>query len=214
MILNFLADKLLGNPIRTLSTPYKSIFLTFDDGPEPGMTEKVLDLLDAVGVKGTFFVIAEKAKKHPALLKEIQARSHSVGNHSLDHRFVRYFNGYSPTLQWIGDSEKMISDLLGTPTIGFRPPWGVRTPALTRALQELQMPLILWNTRFYDAVTPWTPQKALRSIQDAQSGAIVLLHDRQPEDRMPIFLNSLQVYIDAAKKNGFEMRNLAGVGLT
>jgi peptidoglycan/xylan/chitin deacetylase (PgdA/CDA1 family) len=196
-------------PVRTIATVHKSIFLTFDDGPEPGMTEKVLDLLDDFEIKATFFVIAEKARKYPTLLKEIQARAHSIGNHSLDHRFSRYFNGYASTLKWIGDSEKIISDLIGAQTIGFRPPWGVRTPALTRVLEQLQMPLILWNTRFYDAVVPWTPEKALRSIQNAQSGAIVLLHDRQPEDRMPLFLNALRVYIDAAKKDGFEMRNLS-----
>jgi hypothetical protein len=79
---------------------------------------------------------------------------------------------------------------------------------MSRVLKQLDMPTILWNTRFYDAVFPWTPKKALESVERAQSGGIVLLHDRQPEDRMPLFLNALKTYISAAKKDGFEMRNL------
>jgi peptidoglycan/xylan/chitin deacetylase (PgdA/CDA1 family) len=214
MMVNFVLDKVLGHPIRTITTPHKSIFLTFDDGPEPGMTEQVLDLLDTFGVKATFFVIAEKAQKYPNLLREVQRRGHSIGNHSLDHRFSRYFKGHEAMLSWISDSEKIISDLLGEATIGFRPPWGMRTPVLSRVLEQLQMPTILWNTRFYDAVFPWTPKKALESIREAESGAIVLLHDRQPDDRMPLFLEALQVYIDAAKKDAFEMSGLRRAMLT
>jgi peptidoglycan/xylan/chitin deacetylase (PgdA/CDA1 family) len=194
--------------VREIRTTEKSIFLTFDDGPEPGMTEQVLDLLDTFQAKATFFVIAEKAKAHPALVREIQRRGHSIGNHSLDHRFSRYFGGTASILKWISESEDMIAQVIGGPTIGFRPPWGMRTPALKRVLEELKMPMILWNTRFYDAVFEWTPKKAIESLNQAQSGAILLLHDRQPIERMPLFLESLRTYVDAATQRGFKMRDL------
>lgn len=204
-MLESMFDKVLGHPIRSMKTSEKTIFLTFDDGPEPGMTEKVMDLLESYGAKGTFFVIAEKAQKYPLLLKEIHARGHAIGNHSLDHLFSRYFSGEKAMLAWVRDSENIIADLLGEKTVGFRPPWGMRTPALKAVLSQLKMPLILWNTRFYDAVFPWTPQKALESLRVAQSGAILLLHDRQPEDRLELFLKALQTYVDAAKKADFKL---------
>ena len=208
MTLEHLIDRVVGQPIRTIKTPEKSLFLTFDDGPEPGMTERVLEILDTYQVKATFFVIAEKAQKYPELMQEIQRRSHGIGNHSLDHRYSQFLRGKTSLLHWIRKSETILSELMGAPTVGFRPPAGIRTPELKWVLKQLEMPMILWNTRFYDTVFPWTPDKALQSLRDAQSGTILLLHDRQRPERLNVFLNALQVYIEAAKQAGFELKSL------
>lgn len=182
----------------------KVLYLTFDDGPHPGSTETILKRLGHHGIHATFFVISEKVARAPALFREIRAAGHSIGNHSLDHGYSRFFRGKHALVEWIESAESSIGNLLGEPTVGFRPPAGVRTPELYRALEEIGMPLVLWSTRFFDAVFPWTRRRAMKSLENAQSGDIIVLHDRQPAAKLPGFLRTLDDYVSAAKAAGFE----------
>jgi peptidoglycan/xylan/chitin deacetylase (PgdA/CDA1 family) len=164
----------------------KSLYLTFDDGPVSS-TDDVLKILDRHKIKATFFVVAQTAKKNQAILRNILAAGHSIGNHSLDHSYSHFFKGKQSLLQWIKSSEEEISSLIEGPTVGFRPPAGVRTPELHQALSELQMPLILWRQRFFDTIFPFTFSKARRSLKCVKPGSIILLHDRQDPRRLPLF---------------------------
>jgi peptidoglycan-N-acetylglucosamine deacetylase len=186
----------------------KSLYLTFDDGPDPGSTERVLELLGKKGIQATFFVIALQARAQLPLLRKIQSAGHTIGNHSLDHRYWAFFAGKQKMIRWISDSEKMISDLIGHPTVGFRPPAGIQTPELHKALNDLSMPLILWNVRFYDAIFQWTPERALRSLKKTAPGSIVLLHDRQAPHKISVFLDTLSDYIEEAQKKNFVSKAL------
>lgn len=191
--------------IRTLPDPGRKILdPTFDDGPHRGSTEPVLESLGRHGIHATFFVIAEKAQKEVSFTREIQSAGHAIGNHSLDHRYSRFFGGRRALREWIATAETNLSQVLGEPTVGFRPPAGVRTPELHKALKEIRMPLILWNTRFYDAVFPWTVSRAMKSVGRARSGDIVLLHDRQEQTALPSFIKTLDCYLSEAKAAGFE----------
>jgi peptidoglycan/xylan/chitin deacetylase (PgdA/CDA1 family) len=111
-------------------------------------------------------------------------------------------------LDWVKQSEDEISQHLGEPTIGFRPPAGVRTPELHWALKELGMPMILWRRRFFDTRFLWKPGRALRSLARTGPGEIVLLHDRQTEARLPAFLGTLKVYIEEARRRGYKFLKL------
>jgi peptidoglycan/xylan/chitin deacetylase (PgdA/CDA1 family) len=187
----------------------KSLYLTFDDGPDPHSTLAVLDALAEKHAKATFFVVANTAKAHPEILKKIIANGHSIGNHSLDHTYRRLFRGKSALKTWVQDSENILADLTGKPTVGFRPPNGILTPELTWALRELRMPIIYWNIRFYDALIGWSENRAISSLKKTESGSIVLLHDRQSPAKLPNFLKTFSTYQSEIERAGFQCRALS-----
>lgn len=184
------------------------IWLTFDDGPDPACTPHVLNLLRANRARATFFVIAEKAQKERALIQRLVAEGHAIGNHSLDHRYGQYFRGKKAVLNWVRDAENVIADITGEPTIGFRPPAGVYTPELRASLNELGIPMVLWNVRYFDAVNRWKPSRALRSAMQMQPGSIVLLHDAQAPARRDEFIATLSAFMQALNDRPFDLRAL------
>jgi peptidoglycan/xylan/chitin deacetylase (PgdA/CDA1 family) len=175
------------------------IYLTFDDGPDEASTPAVLDVLAETNTRATFFVIAEKAKRSPELLQQMVRAGHSIGNHSLDHRWGKYFQGKLKLKEWVSDSEKTLQDLSGQKTVGFRPPAGVWTPELRFALNELSMPLVLWNVRYFDTQFRFTRERAERSSQKLDAGSIILLHDRKAKDELIEFSSSLRILIELQK---------------
>lgn len=180
-----------------------ALYLTFDDGPDPKSTEAVLSLLSQLNVRATFFCVAQKAQSNLQILRETARLGHTLGNHSLDHGYSRFFCGRRALETWIRDAEALLQDLWGQPTIGFRPPAGIVTPELHRALKNLEMPLVLWNTRFFDTARTWTLATAQRSLARAHSGDIILLHDCQKEQRLSTFLETLRAYVNSAQEAGY-----------
>ncbi|MBI3555798.1 MAG: polysaccharide deacetylase family protein [Deltaproteobacteria bacterium] len=204
-------DRLLGQSIRRIHEPgaeVKSLYLTFDDGPNSDSTPEVLETLETCRVPATFFVVARKAAAKRQLVQDIRANGHAIGNHSLDHRYGSFFSGRAKMLEWITSSEEMLKETTGAPSVGFRPPAGVRTPELHWALKQLNLPLVMWQRRFYDTVVPWNEKRALRSLASSTSGEIILLHDAQPVKRLPGFLKTLASYIKTAQQQGYEFRPL------
>lgn len=178
------------------ATSYNNrVFLTFDDGPDPGATGKVLAILAHHNVKGTFFVVTEKAEQHQDLLQKILADGHAIGNHSLNHQFRPFFAGRKTMFEWINSAEQRLQVLTGAPSVGWRSPAGIRTPPLHFALKQLNLPLIHWDTRYFDAVTPWTWAKAEKSLGMIKAGSIVLLHDKQKKENQETFLATLDRFI-------------------
>jgi peptidoglycan/xylan/chitin deacetylase (PgdA/CDA1 family) len=185
----------------------QTLYLTFDDGPDPRGTPRVLDLLDEFGVSATFFLIGERAKREPGLVREILARGHTLGNHSPDHRYATYFRGKKKLEAWVEAGERMIAEVAGVATVGFRPPAGIRTPELVRAV-ERRWPLILWQTRFYDSIFAPTADRLTRSLGEARSGDIVLFHDSQREANLELFLGALRAYLERARTLSYSFRSL------
>lgn len=190
-----------------VQTSDNALFLTFDDGPNPQATPHVLDLLKKHQVTGTFFIIAEKARANRDLIKRIKDEGHTIGNHSLDHKYRTFFSGREVMTKWIQQSEETLRSL-EIEAVGFRPPAGVRTPHLFETLEELKIPLIMWQHRFYDTNLKWTVKRALKSLERTSAGDIVLLHDSQKMSRLPGFLETLETYIHMAKQRGFTVRAL------
>lgn len=195
---------LVAKPIRRVPSERKTLYLTFDDGPDPQQTEPILDLLETNNVPATFFVIGEKAHRHQNVMSRMLKAGHSIGNHSLDHRYSVFFSSRNKMKNWIADSEKLLNDLIGDQSVGFRPPAGVCTPTLHSVLQDQSIPLILWSIRYYDTVFAWRPKKALKSLTTATAGDIVLLHDSTPKRNSQQALKTLQTFISAARESGFD----------
>lgn len=191
----------MESPLTKIRTDKREIFLTFDDGPEPAFTHEVLDCLAKFNAKGTFFVIAEKAKKHSHFLEKISKGGHTIGNHSLDHHYSHFFQSEDRLKDWIMEGNKTLTHLLGEPPVAFRSPAGVITPPLKRVMSELSLPWVHWNKRFFDTNFPfsWT-----QSFYKFHSGDIVLLHDRQKTVFRNGFIKGLEQFLARGLKKGFK----------
>ncbi len=180
------------------NTASDGVHVTFDDGPVPGCTDRVLDLLDEKGAKATFFVVVEKARHERALLERMRRAGHAVGSHSLDHRYGNFFASRRRLAEWVRRAHDELGMLWGETPVGFRSPAGVRTPPLRDVLGTLGIPLVLWDVRFYDAVWPWGPGRARRAARRLAPGSIVLLHDSHRGESADRFLGTLDLFLNTS----------------
>ena len=157
----------------------KKVALTFDDGPNPEFTLRVLQILKDHNAKATFFCIGQNIESHPEILKTIAQDGHDIGNHSFSHDLMIDFNSTERWLQEIKQTDNSIHKITGKKTTLFRPSFGVTTPKLARALKVTEHKVIGWNIRSFDTVIS-NPQKILKRItKRVHPGAIILLHDKQ-----------------------------------
>lgn len=153
------------------------IALTFDDGPDPELTPRVLDLLDAAGARATFFCVAQRARAYPALAREIVARGHAIENHSFAHSLMFGFYGVGRLVRDIGAAQRALADITGVMPRFFRAPFGIRTPLTEPALAQLGLTCVAWNIRSLDSIDRDPRRVAARIARRLAPGAIVLLHD-------------------------------------
>ncbi|MBX2994215.1 MAG: polysaccharide deacetylase family protein [Bdellovibrionaceae bacterium] len=194
--------------IRRLPSPELVLHLTFDDGPASMGTRETLDLLRRHGVRATFFLVAEKARQNEGLVRAMVDEGHTLGNHSLDHRYGVFFRGTQAMKAWIEEAEQVFDAMGLPPRVGFRPPNGILTPKVFAAARELRKPLILWNLRFYDSLWPWTRAKAERALARLKPGSIVLLHDVQRPQNQKLFLETLEYFINESRRRGYRFEPL------
>lgn len=206
--MSFFAEVFGAQAVRRIYGSEASIHLTFDDGPDAAATPMVLDALRELQCQATFFLVAEKAKIYPALVRRILEEGHAVGNHSADHRYRSFFRGRTAMLEWIDSSLDTFRALGVSDLVGFRPPAGVVTPELIWALQTRQIPLVLWNTRFYDTVFAWSERTARRSAEMVKPGAIVLLHDSEGSGWQKDGAPALRKFVEVARRRGLRFQTL------
>lgn len=136
-------SQLFGSTVYRTNSPRK-LALTFDDGPNPYVTPKLLDLLDRFQAKATFFVIGKFARECPELLKETAARGHVVGNHTDAHPNLFWSKPDKITIELRCCNYSIIA-ATGAPARWFRPPYGMRNPWVIPAARELQQRAVLWT---------------------------------------------------------------------
>ena len=197
--------KFFGTCIRNIPSHEKVLYLTFDDGPHNSCTPKVLDLLAQHQVHATFFVVAETLKRHHSVGRSIVDHGHSIGNHSLDHKYHHFFTHNSYLMGWISRARDLIEQGLQVKTIGFRSPLGIRTPDMGIALRKLQYPWIHWNQRFFDVLRGLPRTAIVNRIPQFQSGDILLLHDTHIKYQQS-FLEGLEILLTNSKKAGFTFK--------
>lgn len=156
------------------------VAITIDDGPDAEVTPAVLDLLAAHGENGskaTFFCIAERARRQPALVRRIVAAGHSVQNHSLRHRHHFSLLGPRGFEREISTAQDLLADLTGQRPHCFRAPAGLRNPLLDPVLHRLGLHLVSWSRRGYDTRRKDPAAVQARLQQGLAGGSILLLHD-------------------------------------
>ncbi|MBW8366229.1 MAG: polysaccharide deacetylase family protein [Rhizobium sp.] len=155
----------------------REIALTLDDGPDADVTPRVLDLLDAAGVKASFFCIGWRARTNPALCREIVARGHRVENHGDSHSWA--FSAFGPGRMKadIAAAQATLADITGQAPRFFRPTAGLRNPFLDPVLAALDLKLATWTRRGYDT-REGRPDVVLgRLTHNLAAGDILLMHD-------------------------------------
>ena len=178
----------------------KKIAITFDDGPNPQYTPIVLQLLENYDAKASFYCIGKQVKKYPELLKLISDRGHEIGNHSYSHEWTIDFKSTEDWLTELKNTDQAIFKVTGKKTESFRPPFGVTTPHLAKAITVTGHKVIGWNIRSFDMVLK-NPNIVLnRIVKKVKPGAIILLHDKH--ERIEIVLEQLLQFL---KKQDYQM---------
>ena len=175
------------------------IYLTFDDGPTPVITEWTLDVLNQYNIKATFFCLGQNVEKHPKIYQRILDEGHAVGNHSYSHpsgwktNDDEYFND-------IKKSSKQVKSKL------FRPPYGRITKSQAKQLKE-QYNIIMWTVLSGDFDVKTSPEKCLENVlKNTESGSIIVFHDS--EKAAPNLKYALPKAIERLLTRGFIFEKL------
>lgn len=187
-----------------------AVYLTFDDGPIPEVTPKVLEILARYNVKATFFMVGENIDKHPDVFRQVIEAGHAIGNHTYNHLkgwrtpFCEYMANVK---QWEEAAKNHQLPITNHQSPLFRPPYGKATLRQRHALHQMGYKLIYWDilTRDYDKSV--TPQQMLSLIKrETRPGSIINFHDSlKSNERM---LEVLPQAIEWLQNNGYHLETL------
>lgn len=177
----------------------EGIYLTFDDGPTPGVTEWILNTLDRYDAKATFFVLGKNVELYPDLYQMILERGHKVGNHSYSHQ-----KGWGMSLERYIEDVDFASSMVQSEL--FRPPYARITPAQLRSIAK-RYRVVMWSILSRDYNRHISPKACLRgTIRDLRGGDIVSLHDSAKSFRNTSYV--LPALLRKAREMGLECKIL------
>jgi peptidoglycan/xylan/chitin deacetylase (PgdA/CDA1 family) len=164
--------------VSRMSTDDAVVALTFDDGPDPVVTGKILDVLGAHRARATFFVLGERAARYPEMIRRIHAEGHTVGTHTQRHQLWFHFGSPRYVQREIEQAVDVVAKiLLNRPTL-FRPPQGLRTPCFASGWQRTHgLTCVTWSVRGLDSRATTAEAIVERVAHRLEPGAIVTLHD-------------------------------------
>jgi peptidoglycan-N-acetylglucosamine deacetylase len=171
--------------------PY--IAMTFDDGPSPETTPRLLDILKQRNIKATFFMIGQNAEHNPAIVQRILAEGHEIGNHSWTHPQLSKLSDERVTEE-INQTQAAIKNACGYTPVLLRPPYGAITARQKQWIeQQFGLSVIIWSVDPFDWKRPGASVIEQRILAGARPGAIILSHDihKQTVDAMPATLDAL-----------------------
>lgn len=178
---NALIKKIFSNYVWDVSNTDNKIYLTFDDGPIPEITEWVLGELKNHDAKATFFCIGNNIEKHPEIFEKVINEGHSVGNHTFNH-----LNGWKNSTEIYLENTKLCeesilnlkSKIYNQKSKLFRPPYGKIKPSQSEKLRKLGYKIIMWDVLSADYDAHISPEKCLENVlKNVTSGSIVVFHD-------------------------------------
>jgi peptidoglycan/xylan/chitin deacetylase (PgdA/CDA1 family) len=167
------------------ATQKREVWLTIDDGPDPVDTPLILDALSRHDARATFFVVGERARRHPEVVREIVRRGHDVQNHSLTHPHLRFWClGPRRLDREVAGGNAAVEALTGSRPVYFRAPAGMRNCFLHPVLRRHGLALIGWTVRGLDGRDTDSAAIVARIRRGVRPGAIILMHEshRNHED--------------------------------
>lgn len=189
----------------------RGVALTFDDGPDPVWTPRVLDALDRADAKGTFFVIGKKAEKHPDVVRAIVRRGHAVGVHSYAHDRLFALRGERRVRADLERAIAVVQSITGERPTLFRPPIGHTNPIIARVADALDLTVVGWSIAGRDGLAGAVPERVAARVRGGvRDGAIVLLHDAaEKDDHEPAGAKALPDVLDAIAAANLDVVPLA-----
>ncbi len=182
------------------NTDKKEIAISFDDGPAENYTQQILNILNTENVKATFFCIGNRIAGNEAVLKQLQADGHIIGNHSYSHHF--WFDMYAAK-KMQSDLQQMDAEMervTGLKPKLFRPPYGVTNPNLAKAIKKGGYTPVGWSVRSMDTVIKDGERLLAKINEGIKPGAVFLFHDTSKST-----LNILPEFIQEVKKRGYNI---------
>lgn len=161
--------------------------LTFDDGPNPAWTPRLLDILASNNVRATFFMLGSRAQAEPALARRIAEAGHLIGNHSWSHLNLA-LAAPGRVREELAAASQVLEQIAGAPVKYFRPPFGARRPYVLRTARDLGMIPVLWNAMTSDWSEPSTDKiverltRKIDRLERRGSAANIVLHDGSHRD--------------------------------
>ncbi len=177
--------------------PKKLLALTFDDGPDPAITPRILKTLEEHNAYATFFVVGQCAKRHPELLRAIVAGGHEIGNHTYNHALP---DSAEKSKEELARTEEVIRQATGRTPRLFRPPRGIKNTEITHQALKAGYPAILWTISSADTRHIGSEVIASNVIFTPNPGDIVIMHDGAGHTATA---NALPKVLSALEKKGF-----------
>ena len=197
--------KIFYNQIWDIPNEDNKVYLTFDDGPTPKVTEWVLDLLEKENIKATFFCIGNNIEKHPEIFKKTIDAGHSIGNHTFNH-----LQGWKTATKQYLENVDLCETEIKKLNIGnnklFRPPYGKIKPIQSEILRKKGFKIIMWDVLSKDYDQTISPEKCFKNIKQSTSGSILVFHDSlKAQKNLEYTLPKAIVYL---KNKGFKFETI------
>jgi peptidoglycan-N-acetylglucosamine deacetylase len=169
------------NSLNKSKTENREIAITFDDGPHPIITPKLLQLLDNENAKASFFIIGKNVAANKKIIKDMADAGHIVGNHSFSHHTLIDLFSANKIADEIRLTNLEIKKITGKEPLFFRPPYGVTNPLIKKAIQATEMVPVGWSLRTLDTVK--NAENVLKKLKSkTKPGSVVLFHD--PDEKI------------------------------
>jgi peptidoglycan-N-acetylglucosamine deacetylase len=196
---NRLLRKIYPRAVWNLPRLEKVIYLTFDDGPVPGLTDWVLGELSKYNVKATFFCVGANILKHPDIFERLKNEGHVIANHTMYHSkgFKKSVGDY---VNEVENCKKLTGNNL------FRPPYGQLKRSQYKALMKRGYNIILWDVISYDFEKITGEQCANNVLNNTRNGSIVLFHDNIKAEKN--IMHALPIFLSHFTKEGYEFKTL------
>ncbi|GEC79677.1 polysaccharide deacetylase family protein [Flavobacterium aquatile] len=174
---HWLIKKLFSNYVWDIPNNENKVYLTFDDGPTPEITNWTLNQLKDYNAKATFFCIGDNVRKYPEIFKKVITDGHSIGNHTYNH-----LNGWkTSTHDYVKNTKLYETEHCKLSTEHcqlFRPPYGKIKPSQSKILRKLGYKIIMWDVISYDFDQTISKEQCLENVlKNVKSGSIIVFHD-------------------------------------
>jgi len=199
----------LNSLIANYKISTNQVAITFDDGPHPYFTPKVLELLREYNAKATFFCIGKNIEKHPELFQQMVNEGHTISNHTYSHANSIGFMKTSDLILEMQKTNSIIKKITGLEAKLFRPPFGVTNPRIKRALKNVGLQSIGWSIRSLDTTSKPKEQILKTICNKLTKGDVVLLHDTS--DKSVEILEQLLLFLKQNKMEAVTVATLFNI---
>jgi peptidoglycan/xylan/chitin deacetylase (PgdA/CDA1 family) len=178
----------------------KTVFLTFDDGPIPEVTPRILNILAEYNAKATFFCLGKNVEKNQEIFESIKNAGHSIGNHSFDHK-----NGWKTKNQTYFDNIEKAGNLIKSNL--FRPPYGKIMPSHIKFI-KLRYKIVMWNILSGDFDPDISKEKCVENVmKNVKPGSIIVFHDSIKAKEKVLY--ALPVILEELSEDGYRFERIS-----